>query len=72
MSKNKNKIPNELAEILNTMDVPMYRKEDIPWLARNLGIRNSNHPKFQTAMLIIKSLMSKQSKKSDMDRIFGK
>lgn len=45
----------ELLDILDTMDVPPKRKEDMRWLSRNLFIRNSKHPKFKKAMELIKT-----------------
>ena len=52
----------ELNEILDQMDIPDSRKHDISWLVRNLGIRNSNHPACNKAMLIIKSILKSQRK----------
>jgi hypothetical protein len=43
----------ELNNILNTMDIPQQRRLDFGWLRRNLGIRNSENPDFNRAMLII-------------------
>lgn len=39
--------------MLDEMDVPEKRKNDLEWLKRNLAIRNSNHPFFKDAMAII-------------------
>jgi len=46
----------ELSPILDSMDIPETRKEDLGWLNRNLGIRNSNHPEYEKAMSLIKEL----------------
>lgn len=46
----------ELQELLHGMDVPENRKNDIGWLNRNLFIRNSVHPNFEQAVVIIKQL----------------
>ena len=43
--------------ILDKMDVPETRKTDFGWLNRNLGVRNKEHPDFERAMQIIKSLL---------------
>ena len=43
--------------ILDKMDVPEKRKTDWGWLSRNLGVRNKEHPDFERAMQIIKSLL---------------
>lgn len=43
--------------ILDKMDVPEQRKTDFGWLNRNLGVRNKEHPDFERAMQIIKSLL---------------
>jgi hypothetical protein len=46
-----------LQVILNKMDVPILRQNDVRWLSRNLGIRNSAHPDFAEAMRLIKELL---------------
>lgn len=51
-----NENQKQLAKLLETMDVPAGRKQDIPWLARNLAVRNGNHPQFQQAIGLIKEL----------------
>lgn len=43
----------DLKKLLDEMDVPELRKNDVWWLSRNLGIRNSKHPKFKEAMKLI-------------------
>ena len=48
---------NELRAILKTMDVPKDRKDDLIWLLRNLRIKNSNHPRFHLAMIVIRELL---------------
>ena len=52
----------QLAEMLEEMDVPDFRKNlsrlaNIRWLWRNLLIRNRNHPKAMQAVGIAKVLM---------------
>ena len=42
--------------ILDKMDVPENRKMDWGWLIRNLGVRNKEHPDFEQAIKVIKSL----------------
>lgn len=46
----------QLKDILNTMDVPEGRKKDWGWLMRNLSVRNSDHPKFNEAVGLLKSI----------------
>ena len=46
----------ELSRILETMDVPPARKEDLGWLMRNLAVRNGEHPDFDTAKRLISQL----------------
>lgn len=51
-----------LKQILETMDVPPVRIGDIPWLARNLAIRNWQHPRFKEAEdLIVKIIRSERN-----------
>jgi hypothetical protein len=47
---------SELGFILDSMDVPLLRKKDHPWLLRNLAFRNKDHRKFPRAMEILKKL----------------
>ena len=52
----------QLAEMLEEMDVPDFRKNldklsNIRWVWRNLLIRNRNHPKAMQAIGIAKVLM---------------
>lgn len=51
-----------LQELLKKMDVPQGRLNDFGWLARNLHIRNGEHPDFDRAMLIIKNKLKIQKK----------
>lgn len=44
----------EIENIVRSMDVPEVRISDLGWLSRNLGIRNSSHPKFDEIMKLIK------------------
>ena len=52
----------ELQELLHGMDIPENRKSDIGWLNRNLAIRNSDHPNFEPAISVIKSLWKERLK----------
>lgn len=36
------------------MDIPEERILDLNWLLRNLAFRNSNHPKFDEVMKLMK------------------
>ena len=52
----------QLAEMLEQMDVPAFRKNlarlaNVRWLFRNLLIRNRNHPKVMQAIGITKEIM---------------
>lgn len=46
-----------LQKILKRMDVPVGRKTDYRWLARNLAINNSKHSDIQEALILISILM---------------
>ena len=56
-----------LGTILDMMDVPAMRKEinspNVRWLMRNLGARNSGHPMFDTARILLKEIF-KEIRKS--------
>ncbi len=46
----------QLANLTVDMDIPKFRKTDIKWLQRNLGIRNAGHENFEKAIEIITKL----------------
>jgi hypothetical protein len=46
----------ELTQLLDNMEVPEGRKGDLGWLARNLAIRNSEHPDFMRARNLVSEL----------------
>jgi len=46
----------KLTQLLDNMDVPEGRKNDLNWLARNLAIRNSEHPDFTKAKNLVSEL----------------
>ena len=53
---------NELAAILDTMDIPKLRKDltqpgNVRWLLRNMFVRNSNHPEFKAAIKKLRLLL---------------
>lgn len=51
-----------LETILNDMDIPPFRKNDLGWLIRNIQIRNSNHPKINEALNLIKTINKRKRK----------
>ena len=67
MSNVFNKLTHEpqdrLVEILKSMDVPRRRcelsKNNLRWLARNIAVRNRDHPQFEDAFNLIKLLLKK-------------
>jgi hypothetical protein len=42
------------------MDVPATRLGDYHWLLRNIGIRNTEHPKLMLAINLIKGVLKWQ------------
>lgn len=46
----------KLENILNQMDIPPFRKNDMGWLMRNIRIRNENHPDIEEAVSLIKTI----------------
>lgn len=52
---------NRLKEICKKMDIPQQHKEithkDIPWLSRNLHIKNRKNKNYEEAMTIIKEFL---------------
>lgn len=51
----------ELRDILDTMAIPKNRNnfnpDSLRWLARNLGIRNFGHKKYERAIQILKEII---------------
>lgn len=47
---------DKLQMILVSMDIPLARFNDLGWLERNIGFRNHQHPQFNEALQLIKSL----------------
>lgn len=54
----KSVLVSQLEEITSTMDVPTFRRIDVYWLSKNLGVRNEKHPRYQEAMDIL-TILSK-------------
>lgn len=59
-------IDNQLAELkkcYHGMDLPDHRKmvntlDNLRWVDKNMGVRNSNHPRFKEAKDIISRLIN--------------
>lgn len=56
IARTRNHLDDLLIDILEDMDVPEARTDDLEWLSRNLGIRNSKHHFFMDALHIISAL----------------
>lgn len=59
----------ELAEIIEEMDIPDFRRNvnklaNVRWLFRNLLIRNRNHPRAAKALVISRQIMRGENGKS--------
>jgi len=50
---------SDLNDILDTMHVPPDRRSDYHWLIRNLGIRNSENPRYPRAKVLLKILVGR-------------
>ena len=49
----------ELHKILEGMNIPKLRFNDLPWLNRNIEIYNSKHPDLMLAKQLIQNLQRK-------------
>ena len=47
---------DRLQEVIATMDVPEFRRNDIWWLSRNLHINNPRHPRLADALKLLKQI----------------
>lgn len=47
----------ELQNILRSFDVPSFRKTNLPWLHKNLSVRNSSNSNYDKAIELIGELM---------------
>lgn len=45
-----------LESLTKKMDVPIFRRQDVRWLVKNLEKRNSSHENFNEAMRIVQNL----------------
>ncbi len=57
ISVSKEDLLSKLNHLLKGMDVPVFRKLSPKWLSKNLGIRNSKHPRYQEAMQVVTDLI---------------
>jgi hypothetical protein len=56
----------QLQTLIRTMELPFYRKAVVDkhgllWLARNMGMRNSDHPKYSDAVELLKKVLKEKS-----------
>lgn len=51
------KLQEELQSILKTMDIPLFRLNNLHWLNRNIQINNGDHPDLKLAQQLIKNLL---------------
>ena len=49
---------SELSQLLKNMDIPELRRNDIPWLTRNLPFKNSTHPDFARAWELLGNMIN--------------
>ncbi len=47
----------KLVKLISPMDIPVFRRESIYWLSKNLHVRNSNHKNYEQAINIIQQLL---------------
>ena len=51
---------DDIEKVLDTMDVPLFRKElttsNVRWLLRNLRIRNAQHPDIDEVIATLKEV----------------
>ena len=52
----REEVRQELHRVLNNMDIPKLRFDDLGWLDRNIAINNSDHPNFILATWLISIL----------------
>lgn len=49
----------ELENLLETLDLPKKRLNDLKWLNRNIHFKNSNHPNFKQVRKLLTNLLKK-------------
>lgn len=52
----RKEIQSELYRVLNNMDIPEMRFNDLNWLDENIATNNQNHPNFNHAKWLIQKL----------------
>lgn len=50
---------SKLKSLTKSMDIPTFRQDRPHWLAKNMEVRNSEHPNYEAAMEIVKTLVKK-------------
>ena len=50
---------SQLESLLSGMEIPTGRKASIPWLFKNLAVRNSKHANFSKAKSLVDEMMDK-------------
>lgn len=55
----KNEAYDKLEKLTSRMDVPKYNTRKAQWLAKNLAVRNSNHPNYNEAKELIDLILEK-------------
>lgn len=55
----------ELAGLLDGMKIPAMRRRDWGWLVRNMGVRNSGHPRLARAMELAAALAALGARSED-------
>jgi hypothetical protein len=61
MSHNKERLLellHELEKLVKHMEIPVYRRSNVCWLRKNLRVKNSDHPHFESAMKLVEELLS--------------
>lgn len=51
----------KLYNLIIDMDVPEFRRRDVKWLNRNLGVRNHNHPNYPAAVSLIRDILQSKT-----------
>lgn len=58
--KQKILLQRKLSRALETMNVPEFRRTDLRWLLRNIGIKNADDKKLPAVIMILKTLIRKR------------
>ena len=54
---------DRIEQITKDMEVPVYKRQDVKWLLKNVSVRNSRHPQYNDLVVLLKDVAQTQCKR---------